>query len=84
MSTEEYNGLMAAILSLQAATADGFARVDREFASARGEVGSLRGEVGSLRSEVGSLRSEMMRRFDRVEVRLSALEPKRKRPQDRE
>jgi hypothetical protein len=63
MSTEEYNGLMEAILSLQAATADGFTRVDREL---------------------GSLRGEMMRRFDRVDVRLTALEPKRKRPQDRE
>jgi hypothetical protein len=77
MSTEEYNGLLEAILSLQTATAEGFARVDRE-------IGSLRGEIGSVRSEVGSLRGEMMRRFDRVETRLTALEPKRKRPQDRE
>jgi hypothetical protein len=78
MSTEEYNGLLEAILTLQTATAEGFARVDRE-------IGSLRTELRSeLRSEIGSLRGEMMRRFDRVESRLTALEPKRKRPQDRE
>ncbi len=74
MSTEEYNGLLEAIVTLQTATAEGFARVDRE-------IGSLRTE---LRSEIGSLRGEMMRRFDRVESRLTALEPKRKHPQDRE
>jgi hypothetical protein len=71
MSSDEYNGLMEAILSLQAATAGGFARVRSELRS-------------ELRSEIGSLRGEMMRRFDRVESRLGALESKRKRPRDRE
>jgi hypothetical protein len=66
--------LMAAILTLQDATAGGFTNLESKLTA------KIDSEVGNLRHEMNRRFDRVDARFDRLEVRVEALERQGNRP----
>jgi hypothetical protein len=69
--------LMGAILSLQEATAAGFAKTDARFASLEAKLDA---KIDTLRHDMNRGFDNVDERFDRLTSRVEALEQHRDRP----